>query len=149
MDHNLRNLQRLSNIDPGAKDKYIRALERVVGVGEPSEESKLKCLVTHCPNHANEGHGIYILTQHNTPGEAPYTWDNALGPLFICGPCYTHLKDAPWRRANGQYTPNPAIAYPAPGGGNFAQPNAFAQGYTFQGGTLYATPQNNDEEPPF
>jgi hypothetical protein len=155
MDRNLRNLQRLSNTDPSAKDKYIRALERTVGMGEPSEESKLKCLVTHCPNHANEGHGVYILTQHNKPGEAPYTWDSAVGPLFICGPCYTQLKNAPWRAPNGQYlTTTQYNSNPTYGG--LSSPPVFAQGsvaeanFISYGGVIYDTPPpENDTEPPF
>ena len=93
--------QEASNL---AQQRYIRALERVVGMGDISEEAKLKCLVTHCPNRADQGSGQYLLTQPNKPGQAPYTWEGAVGPLFICVCCYIQLKAAPWR-------PNPATQY--------------------------------------
>ena len=92
MDKKLRNLQRLSGTDPEAKERYIRALERIVGVGDDSELITQKCLTKSCPNRADQGYGLYIITQPSKPGEAPYTWDNAVGPLFVCSPCYQHLK---------------------------------------------------------
>ncbi len=98
MDKKLRSLQRLSNSDPVSKERYIRELERLVGLSEPAEEGRLKCLVNNCPNQADQGYGLYLLTQSNIPGQIPYTWDKAVGPLFICGPCYRHLKEAPWRQ---------------------------------------------------
>jgi hypothetical protein len=85
---------------------------------------------------------MYILTQHNKPGEAPYTWDNAIGPLFICGPCYTHLKDAPWRASSGQYLANIYGSNPTYGG--LSSPAAFAQGYG-----VVAAPFPENDEPPF
>lgn len=92
MDQQLRNLQRLSGTDPAIKERYIHALERLIGIGDDSELITQKCLTNNCPNRANQGHGFYMMTQHNKPGEAPYTWDEAVGPIFVCGPCFRHLK---------------------------------------------------------
>jgi hypothetical protein len=91
MDQKLSNLRRLAGSDPAAKERYIRALERIVGLGDRlADEGKLKCV--GCVNCADEGYGLYVMTQPNTPGQAPYTWDNAVGPLFICGPCWVRLE---------------------------------------------------------
>lgn len=94
MDQKLRNLQRLSGSDLQAKERYIRELERLVGMGEDSEVGRLKCIVNNCPNRANQGGGEYLMMQNNVKfmGQAPYTWDEALGPFFICGPCFLRMK---------------------------------------------------------
>lgn len=93
MDSKLRNLKRLSATDPASKERYIRELERLVGLSEPSEVGSLKCLVKNCPNRANQGGGQYLIMQSNADhiGEAPYNWDSALGPFFLCTPCYLRL----------------------------------------------------------
>jgi hypothetical protein len=92
MDRKLRNLQRLSATDPVAKERYIRELERLAGLGYPSDETTLECLVTGCSNRADQGYGTYLITQPSIPGKQLYNWDAALGPLFICLPCFNHLK---------------------------------------------------------
>ena len=93
MDSKLRNLKRLSATDPASKERYIRELERLVGLGEESEEGRLKCLVKNCPNRANQGGGYYAIMQSNANhiGEPVYNWDKALGPFFLCSPCYHRL----------------------------------------------------------
>lgn len=92
MDAKLQGLRRLSETDPVVKERYIRELERCLGIAEEPEQARQKCLVDNCPNHANEGHGLFLLMQANTPGKAPYKWDEAVGPLFICSPCYRNAK---------------------------------------------------------
>jgi len=109
MDKELRNLKRLSAVDPLSKDRYIRALERIVGLGEESEEATMQCMVNNCSNHANEGGGLFIMTQPNDPGQPPGIWDKAVGPLFICNPCYHHLQK--WREEKYGADPGAANNY--------------------------------------
>ena len=104
MDKKLRNLKRLCATDPSVKDRYIRELERLVGIEDLANEAKMKCFVKPCPNHAHQGHGVFIITQANIPGQPPAVWDEAVGPMFICGPCYRRLREG-WTRLD--YNRNP------------------------------------------
>ena len=64
MDSKLRNLKRLSATDPASKERYIRELERLVGLGEESEEGRLKCLVKNL-GHDLENHADWWSQQAN------------------------------------------------------------------------------------
>ena len=59
MDQKLSNLRRLAGSDPGVKERYIHALERIVGLGDIAKEGKLKCV--GCVNCADQGLPTVVL----------------------------------------------------------------------------------------